>query len=151
MDGLVRKLKRAVMGMGLSLCTILPAAALSIVPVSQCEIDPANGQVYSSGTGPAGSVPAGESTVGDGIVLWEYVTPQGLDASVIRVCRSGREMHVTYPVEAGREAWYRFGEMVFGDTPYTLQQIQSEMTSLGAVARRANNTYGNCVCNAVGY
>lgn len=133
-----------------AMCAPLPLSALSIV-ISACDVDPATGVVYFAGSGPANSEVVNYSPVGDGVVSWNYVTPGGADASVIQSCSSGRELWVSFPTSGPSTVVGIFDQMVYGETPYTYNQISQTMRGLGAQTRRTRNTFGTCVCQNVGF
>ncbi len=127
---------------------VAPLNALSIIPAPSCEVAQASGQVFPVGRAPQPAQGVAESIVGEGVVMWDFRTVDGRDASVLRICRSGRELRVIYNTN---NAYDRLTDMAFGVEGYTLPQIDAEMTRLGSDTHRTRNTYGSCVCDAVGY
>lgn len=125
-----------------------PSGALSISLPTPCDVSQSSGQVFPAGQAPAPSSQVFESVVGEGVVMWQFSTPQGQSADVVRICRSGQELRV---IHSGDQSVNRLTDMAFGAAPYTLRQIETEMRSLGSGTHRTRNTYGSCVCDALGY
>ncbi|WP_207204427.1 hypothetical protein [Jannaschia sp. CCS1] len=131
-----------------SLVAAAPSGALTIVLPSACDVAQSSGQVFPAGQAPGPAQQVYESQVGEGVVMWDFRTTDGRDASVIRICQSGRELRVIYNTT---NAYDRLTDMAFGPQGYTLPQIANEMNTLGSDTHRTRNTYGSCVCDALGY
>ena len=140
--------RTAALAAALTVLSVVPSGALSIAVPPICEVALSSGQVYPTGSAPQPARGVLESVVGEGVVLWDFATTDGRNASVLRICRSGRELRVIYNSQG---AYDRLTDMAFGDEGYTLPQIDREMSAMGSDTHRTRNTYGSCVCDALGY
>jgi len=84
--------------------------------------------------------------VGDGFATWIVADGVGHQRLVLQHCPSGRELIVAAPASRADAVSVMFDEMVFGDAPYTLDQIADATQALGARVTQTRNTQGNCAC-----
>ena len=135
----------------LALFVPLQAGAFSIVIEPACIVDPSDGQVVPAGAGPVNWDGVGSSTVGEGIVTWDYSTNRANWAAIVQICRTNRALVVDFSGADGGQEEDVFYDMVFGEDEYTLRDIANTLRGLGVEARTARNYYGSCVCDAAGY